>query len=108
REEDFMKIGFAEAKLPKGGALLCGVLKGRTLLRAGEQVNAATDGALARAMKASRFTGEKGQSLEVMAPAGLGLSRVILAGLGEAEKLDALTLENAAGSAVQRLMTSGE
>jgi leucyl aminopeptidase len=103
-----MKISFAEAKLPKGGALLCGVLKNRVLLSLGKQVDAATGGALARAMKASRFTGEKGQSLEVMAPSGLGVSRVLLAGLGEAEKLEGRTLEDAAGAAVQKLLKSGE
>ncbi len=103
-----MKISFAEAKLPKGGALLCGVLKDRVLLSTGKQIDAAADGAVTRAMKASRFTGEKGQSLEVMAPAGLGLNRVVLAGFGEAEKLTARVLEDAAGSAVQKLLKSGE
>jgi leucyl aminopeptidase len=103
-----MKISFAEARLPRSGALLCGVLKDRVLLSTGKQVDAATDGALTRAMKGSRFTGEKGQSLEVMAPASLDVSRIILSGLGEADKIDALVLENAAGSAVQKLLTSGE
>jgi len=103
-----MKIGFAEAKLPKAGALVCTALKDRVLLNTAKQIDAASDGALTRAMKASRFTGEKGQTLELMAPAGVTVSRVILAGLGEAEKIDALALQNVGGGAVQKLLASGE
>ena len=49
--------------------------------------------ALTRAMNASRFKGESGQSLTVMAPSGVRASRVILIGLGEAEKVNDLAAQ---------------
>ncbi len=103
-----MKIQIIEPALPKSGALLVGVTPDRTLLATGKEVDKATGGALTRAMQASRFTGAKGQVLEVMAPTGLPLSRILLYGLGKPEEIDPLTLEACGGEAVKRLLVSGE
>ena len=43
-----------------------------------------------------------------MAPAGLTVSRVLLAGLGAAEKITPSSWEAVGGDATRRLMTSGE
>ena len=79
-----MKIKFSAPSLPRTGPLGVGVLSGGKLLATAERVDKATDGAIGRAMRASRFNGEKGQSLTVIAPSGVGASRIILLGLGEA------------------------
>ena len=103
-----MKIAFAETALPKAGALVVGVLADRKLTASAQAADKVAGGALTRAMAASRFTGEKGQWLEVLAPAGLRVSRVLLAGLGKADKAAPATFEALGGEAVRRLATSGE
>jgi leucyl aminopeptidase len=103
-----MKIAISEMTLPRAGALMVGVLADRTLTRTAAEVDKKTNGAVSRAMKSSRFKGGKGEILEILAPAGIGASRVLLAGLGKAAEIDGLTLEAAAGSAIKHVVTSGE
>ena len=102
-----MKISFSEAKLPGAGALVVGVMADRKLTASARRVDAETKGAVQRALKAGRFTGAKGQWLEMVAPAGLGADRVLLAGLGKPADIDALALETVGGSAVGKLLASG-
>ncbi len=102
-----MKITITEPKLPNSGALVIGVLKGGTLLATGKQLDKESKGALSKAIKGSRFTGGKGQWLDVIAPAGIGADRVLLAGIGEAKNIKREVMENVGGSAMQRLATSG-
>ncbi len=80
-----MKISFAEPSLPKSGALVLGVPHGNKLGVVGKDVDKATDGALTRALKQSSFEGKAKQILDVVAPAGLDVSRIVLAGLGKEE-----------------------
>ena len=103
-----MKVEISEGKLPNSGSLVVGALKDGVLLATAKRLDEASGGALGRAIKASRFKGEKGQWLEVLAPAGLKLNRVLLAGLGKPAEVDSLLLEAVGGGAVQRLMASGE
>ncbi len=77
-----MKIAITEMSLPRKGALVLGVLADRTFTRSAAAVDKKTDGALARAMRASRFKGNSGEVLELLVPVGIGASRVLLAGLG--------------------------
>jgi leucyl aminopeptidase len=77
-----MKISFAPVTLPKRGAIAVPVAKDRQLMASAKKLDKATGGALVRAMAASRFKGEKGGLLEVLAPSGVDNSRVILMGLG--------------------------
>lgn len=102
-----MKITFAKPELPGEGSLVVGVLDGRVFTPTAEQLDEITGGALTRAMKASRFEGKKDQMLEVVAPQGTELSRILLAGLGKAEEIDALQAQNLGGSAVSRLGKAG-
>jgi leucyl aminopeptidase len=67
----------------------------------------ALDGPLAQAAAASRFTGAKGQTLDVLAPSGTDAARLVLVGVGKAEGLDALGVEHAAASAYAAVKTSG-
>src|SRR5215217_3092810 len=66
----------------------------------------AQEGALARAVAASRFTGAKGQSLDVLAPEG-GPDRLVLVGAGKADGFDAQGAEHAAANAYNAVKTSG-
>jgi leucyl aminopeptidase len=58
-------------------------------------------------MATGRFEGKKGQWLEVLAPGDGKLDRVLLAGLGKADAVDAAGIEAVGGDAVRKLMTSG-
>ena len=103
-----MRIAFSEISIPGAGALVIGVLGDRVLTRIGAALDKRAGGALGRAMKSGRFTGAKGQFLELLQPAGLRLGRVLLAGLGKTEEIDDLRLQALGGSAVARLNRGGE
>jgi leucyl aminopeptidase len=68
---------------------------------------AALDGVLGQAAAASRFTGAKGQTLDVLAPSGVEAARLVLVGLGKAEGADALGVEHAAATAYGAVKASG-
>src|ERR1700761_1491366 len=72
---------------------------------------AALEGALAQAAAASRFTGAKGQTLDVLAPSGVDAPRLVLVGLGKpdsgAADATAIAIEHAAASAYAAVKASG-
>jgi leucyl aminopeptidase len=72
------------------------------------QLDRESDGALVRASTASRFKGKKAQTLTIFAPAKLGVSRVLLVGLGDSKKIDALVAEQVGGAIAATLVRSGE
>jgi leucyl aminopeptidase len=92
-----MEIEFvaADAAAPQKSALARIVFEG-----------AALDGQPARAAAASRFTGAKGQTLDILAPEG-GAARLVLVGAGKAEAFDATAAEHAAATAYSAVKTSG-
>jgi leucyl aminopeptidase len=90
------------------GAWVVGAAEGGALLPAAARLDKASGGALTRALKFSRFTGKAGQMLEVLAPAGLRASRLLLVGLGKADSVDEKGLEILGAQIVGRLYTAGE
>ena len=68
---------------------------------------AALDGPAAQAAAASRFTGAKGQTLDVLAPAGTEAARLVLVGVGKQDGFDALGAEHAAATAYNAVKASG-
>ncbi|HSS15004.1 MAG TPA: leucyl aminopeptidase [Rhizomicrobium sp.] len=104
-----MQISFVEpSNAAAGGAWIVGAVAGGHLLPAAIAADKASGGALTRALKYSRFTGKSGQMLEVVAPAGVKVSRLLLVGLGKAEALDEKGLETLGAQIVSRLYASGE
>ncbi len=103
-----VKINFAAPKLPKTGAVAVEVMEGRKLSPSAETLDKAAGGALSRAVKQGRFSGKKGQILDLVAPAGLSNSRVLLVGLGKTKDLKDLDFENTGGSIVARMGGTGE
>ncbi|MBB3174212.1 leucyl aminopeptidase [Endobacter medicaginis] len=67
-----------------------------------EALDAATGGALSRAIAAAQFKGTAGKTLSLLAPAP-GLARVIAVGLGAQGELDAAAAERAGGIAAASL-----
>ncbi|MBI1206755.1 MAG: leucyl aminopeptidase [Azospirillum sp.] len=102
-----MKFGFAEPTTPTAGAAVVLAVQERCLGPAAAALDQAAGGALTRAMEASRFTGKREETLTVMAPQGVSVGRILLVGLGKAEKIDALALQAAGGAAVAALVKAG-
>jgi leucyl aminopeptidase len=104
-----MKIEYvaADAPVPSSGAAAVLVFEGAALSAQAARLDAAAGGALARAIAATAFTGAKGRSLEIVAPAGLDLARVLLIGGGPKDGFDAEAAETVAAEAYQALKTSG-
>ncbi|HWQ86370.1 leucyl aminopeptidase [Brevundimonas sp.] len=101
-----MKIEFvASASAAEVLAVL--VNEGRALVGTGSRLDAATSGALTRAMTASRFTGGSNSTLIIAAPAGVDAATLVLTGAGDPAKFDDLALEAAAGAAYHAVKLSG-
>ena len=104
-----MKVAFTSHDVPASNAVCVGVTADRTLTASAQKLDDATGGALSRAIKASgKFKGDKRQLLELLAPAGVDNSRVLLVGLGQPDELDAGDLEAIGGELVARLNAAGE
>ena len=85
-----MDISFTGLKLPAKGALVLLVEKGAKLAGMAKDADSAAGGAFKRAMDVSRFTGAKGQTVEIVAPSGIEADRVLLLGIGEVSELDSV------------------
>jgi leucyl aminopeptidase len=103
-----MEISFAAPGAIGPGALVVGILEGGALTDAAARANRETGGALARALGASRFKGQVGHMLELLAPAGVKASRIVLAGLGKGEAFDEAAAERLAATVLGKLLTGGE
>jgi leucyl aminopeptidase len=92
-----LEVTFADAALPKSGAL--GLLVAESAGASGlwHDADEATGGAITRAFAAAEFTGKDGQTCTILAP-GAGLSRVVAIGLGKEADLTARKFENAGGT----------
>ena len=103
-----MRISFATPDLPAAGALVLGILEGREMTATAAVVDQTSGGLLGRAMAGGRFEGKKDQTLLLVAPAGLNLSRILLVGLGKTADFDALRAEAFGGAAVAGLGRAGD
>lgn len=103
-----MDISFAAPASIKAGSWVVGAVEGRALLPAALAADKASGGALTRALKFARFKGARGQMVEVLAPAGLSASRILLVGLGKADALGEKELETIGAQVIGRLLGAGE
>ena len=103
-----MEISFVASSHQAAGALIVGVFEGDNLAGRAAQANEAAAGALKRALGVSRFKGKTGQMIELLAPSGLKVSRLVLVGLGKSGKFNGAACERAAAEIVGRMFTSGE
>jgi leucyl aminopeptidase len=102
-----MNISFADPKLPKSGTLVVGVLEGKKLAPSAAALDKESNGALASAMAATRFSGKKEETLTVPAPRGLFFDRVILLGLGKPGGLTPVQMQRLGGVLVPALNAVG-
>jgi leucyl aminopeptidase len=92
-----MKIVFSKPELPASGIFVVAVMKNRKLSPSARAMDKKMKGALRQAMAQSRFTGSRSQSLDLILPAGTGLDRLVLVGVGKAAELDAKGLQGVGG-----------
>ncbi|WP_339741456.1 leucyl aminopeptidase [uncultured Maricaulis sp.] len=102
-----MKIEFVTAGT-NAGAIAVPAFDKASLSAAAKAVDAAASGALTRAIAASRFKGGAGETLEIIAPAGVDAGRIVIFGLGDKAKLNENVIEKAAAAVVAKLLTGGE
>ena len=103
-----MQLSFAAPTTIGPGALVVGATEGSKLLPAAAAADKEAGGALTRALGFSRFTGKSGQMLEILAPAGVKASRIVVIGLGTGSDVNRGQVETAAAAAIGRLGTAGE
>ncbi len=103
-----MKVVFAKSSPPAIGTLVVGALEDRQLSPTAAAIDSQTRGALVRAMAASRFKGKKDETLELLAPVGVKVGRVLLLGLGKPAALDTGRAQALGGVIVAALNRVGE
>ena len=103
-----MQITFSAAALPKSGAIVIPVFEDGEKPKAYDDLDKATDGAIARAVKAADFKPKKGKTLDIVAPAGIGASRIVLIGAGSSKSFSALDAEALGGNAAAKLLAGSD
>lgn len=103
-----MKIAFSSPVLPESGTVVVSVLEERSLTATGLELDRLTGGALTKAMENSRFKGKKRETLLLLAPSGVSVSRILLAGLGKAAEIDETLALELGGEILASLNSSGE
>ncbi len=98
-----MKVKFSAPVLPKAGVLVLLAASGCKLSEFGEKADSESGGAIMRALTAVDFDGKKASVADVPAPGALPLSRVLVFGVGEPEKLSSLDAEMLGGAIAGRL-----
>lgn len=100
-----MQITFSAAALPKTGAIVIPVFEDGAKPSAYDQLDKVTDGAIERSVKSAGFKPKKGKVLDIVAPAGAGVSRVILVGAGSSKSFTLLDAESVGGNAAAQLLS---
>jgi len=83
------KISFSKAAAPKAGVTVILAGEGLSLGPVAEEVVSGLEGGLKRSADIAGFSGKKKTSVDLVAPGGLGLDRLIAFGLGKPEDLTA-------------------
>lgn len=106
-----MRIEFVASdagKIPAAGAAAVMVFENGHLSTAAEAMDKATSGALSRALSAApRFAGKPGQTVELVAPAGVDLQRLVVVGSGPSDSWGGDTAERFAAQAYGAVKLSG-
>jgi leucyl aminopeptidase len=104
-----MRIDFVAAKAEpaEGGALAVLAFEDGELSPAAETLDARLGGAVKRAIAATRFKGQMGQSVPILAPSGTSASRVVVVGAGKQAAFDTRAAESAGAHAYNAVKDSG-
>ena len=103
---DARKPGFASFAAPSKGILILFCEEGVKFGPAARKVLAPTGDLIQRAAAADRFTGKSGSALEIVAPVGLSVARLVVVGVGKAGKLKSRDLVKLGGVARGKVPSS--
>ena len=78
------------------------------LSAAAAAADAATGGQVKRALETGRFEGDATAVVEILAPAGMDAARLLVIGMGAADKATASVFERIGSTIAARFLTSGE
>ena len=92
-----MKISFVKPGLPATGIVVVLVGTDGKLSNFAIRLDKKSGGAIRRAIRASRFEGKKGQSLNIIAPAGTRIDRILLMGIGKPTETTQLEMQKLGG-----------
>src|ERR1700704_1773901 len=84
-----LKLGFAPFTAPTKGVLIVFCEEGLKLGSAARKVVGPTGDLVTGAAEADRFKGKSASALDLVAPAGLDVSRLVVIGVGKARDLKA-------------------
>jgi leucyl aminopeptidase len=98
-----LRIEFAAAHLPEAGTLVVLAPLSGELGASAAEVDRRVAGTLTRALQSAGDTFKRGQAIELLYPAGLGLERVVVLALGKPEDAKPFDLEALGGSLVTKL-----
>jgi leucyl aminopeptidase len=101
-----MKVEFSAFPKALSGNVAVFVAAEKQLLATAKTLDTASEGAVGRAMAASRFDGGKGQTLSVLGHAHIG--RLMLLGVGKGRELDARAAESLGGQVVADANAAGQ
>jgi leucyl aminopeptidase len=96
-------LGFAPISSPPKGVLVVFCEEGLKVGPATRRALAPAGDLLKRAAEADRFTGKSGSALDIVAPAGLPVARLVVLGTGKAAKLKAQDFVKLGGAARGRV-----
>ncbi|MBD0415777.1 leucyl aminopeptidase [Oryzicola mucosus] len=99
-------VTFAKIAVPSKGSVFVLAADGAAMSEAASACDPA--GVLERASKVSDFTGKSGSSVEVLAPEGLGLDRLVALGVGKSSALDENAWLKIGGMVAAQLRKSAE
>jgi leucyl aminopeptidase len=103
---DARKLGFAPFSGAPKGVLILFCEEGLKFGPAARKALTPTGDLIKRAAAADRFTGKSGSSLDIVAPSGLPVPRLVVIGVGKAGKLKAQDLVKLGGSALGKVPSS--
>ncbi len=92
-----LNISFAPEKTADKGTLIFAMAMGAKLSPLATKLDARIGGALSRAKKIKKFKGDAGAVLTLLAPTKSSLDRIVIVGLGKADKLTLVDAEKFGG-----------
>ncbi len=101
-----LKLGFEAFPTSPRGVVILLCEEGLKLGPASRRILAPAGDLLQRAAAADRFTGKSGSALDIVAPASIGASRLIVLGVGKAGKFKAQDFVKLGGAAMGRVPSS--
>lgn len=103
-----MKINFVSSYQASDEALVLFLLKGESLQAEAKKIDTSLAGQLSKTIKVNKFQGNFLETFSIIAPQGIKTKRIIVVGLGDKKKFDAVTMEEIASSALKLVKESAE